>query len=116
MKNFNDENLQKMYDKHKNDSLAHNMKLDNISKDIKNLESFLDENFGGLQFTMKIEEFNERLIWSDHRLKYFDSDSAFCVKPLIETKVDIRLRVVRQLPKFLEFCIENSKQIWKRKL
>lgn len=84
-------------------------KLDNISSDIKSMESFLSKNL--FEESTSFDEVHS-LHWdiNTKRIMYKEVDeeqNVIICKPLIECKAFIRLNLQDQLEEFFKQCIET---------
>lgn len=105
MQEFDNPNLQEILDKSQDFLEKHKKQLDLISRDIKQLEAFLQKN-PIIDFDMHLQFAGVSIILSfkDGRIMHHEGQT---IKPLIETKVEQRLLVAPFLAGFFEKAILN---------
>lgn len=109
MNEFNDDKLNNLIENSQKIIDKRIKELNAISNDIKNLEEFLQKNFGGIVFELNLT-FEVSLIY-DKRLKYLcysmDRQKILMDRPLIECPLEVRLVVRHRLPDFLKAISEH---------
>jgi hypothetical protein len=106
MNKFDNPELQEIYEKNEAFLEENKEKLDKLTRDIKQIESFLKENVF-LTYEMHLNDvgINFSLIFKTGRIYLHESQN---LRPLLENKVYWRLKAAPYLKEFLEKCIENS--------
>ncbi len=108
---FDNKELQDVYQKNQRFLKSNEKTLNEISNDIKQLENFLKNNVFK-EYSMSLfldlgeaKEERVRLYWNKTRLMF---SGWLQERPLIETKIQIRLQISPLLPQFMERAIHNS--------
>lgn len=112
---FHNKKLQTIHDQCKEDINHFHDYLDNLSHDIKTLESFLNNSAIG-EYSMEIE-CGKYLIFKDSRLQYYDYNLdpiSQNGRPLIECKAVIRMDIEKYLPDFFINCMNVIKNVVKK--
>lgn len=100
---FNDEKLNEVLKTHQLQLIENLKMLDAISDDIKTMQKVL-KDYGVPNQRMDIEHTDEALIWDGEVINLIQEEE---IKPLIQTKKEIRLQVKPLLPVFLKECLKN---------
>jgi hypothetical protein len=107
MKKFDNKDLQEVYENNQAFIEANREKLDKLSRDIKQLETFLSQNVFNLNYSMHLnfDGIGVILSFEKGRLLHHQSQD---IRPLIEKPVAQRIKCAPYLVSFLEKAIENS--------
>jgi len=101
---FRDEQLEKILADNQVKLEKYLDELNELSKDIKQLERVLS-HFAVSEHTMYLDkEESEYLYWSGYRINYFKGKD---YKALCECKKEIRIKCKEYLPQFFKECMEK---------
>lgn len=120
---FNSKELQQVYNEELSSLKQSTFSIDEVSQDIRELESFLHTVYTPKGSTtvlrVLIPDLNkEGLRWEDGRIKYVSFDSSGKLinkKNLIECPSDLRITMHRLLPMFLKEISKNANDSFKVK-
>jgi|WetSurMetagenome_2_1015567.scaffolds.fasta_scaffold133775_3 hypothetical protein len=107
---FNSVELQKTFNEIKNAFISSTEEIDMISKDIKQLEDFLQKSFAPHLVSFLIDDC-ERIMWDPilKRIMYVDQTDESSRRPLIETKANIRKKAAAFLTPLLKEIAQRYK-------
>lgn len=107
---FHNEKIQACIDYFYSHDVDKKEEANRISEDIRAAEAFLKENiFQEEMLTTHNVYVNESLRWDmdSHRIVYLDLDSDVPARPLHETKLYIRKRMMPVFEEFMQSCIKS---------